>query len=52
MELDNVKATEYEYETQFFGFTPESFVDGGRFCIWFLSAIAIEGDDLSRYKSI
>ena len=31
MEPDNIKPTEYEYETQFFGFTPESFVDGGNF---------------------
>lgn len=29
MESDNIKPTEHEYETQFFGFTPESFVDGG-----------------------
>lgn len=31
MEIDfGKKGTEYDYETQFFGFTPESFVDGGR----------------------
>lgn len=30
MEIDfGKKGTEYDYETQFFGFTPESFVDGG-----------------------
>jgi len=29
MEPVDSKPTEYEYETQFFGFTPESFVDGG-----------------------
>ncbi|XP_078379450.1 protein MIS12 homolog [Oculina patagonica] len=28
MEPDNINPTEHEYETQFFGFTPESFVDG------------------------
>lgn len=30
MEIDfGKKGTKYDYETQFFGFTPESFVDGG-----------------------
>lgn len=29
MEPVDTKPTEHEYETQFFGFTPESFVDGG-----------------------
>ena len=42
MEPDNKKPTEYEYETQFFGFTPESFVDGGKVCFLYGLAVAIE----------
>lgn len=30
MDVNNQKTTEHEYEIQFFGFTPDSFVNGGK----------------------
>ena len=30
MDLNTKKTREYEYEIQFFGFTPDSFVNGGK----------------------